>query len=110
MAEGKALIEGALRGYLPSVPAELSSYEATPVGPKEGVLSRPEGEHWGSRPATRESSHPGWDSTQVNVQPTPPPVSLPPGFSPAEYVVDQSDEVCVPLGYRAGSNIRTPRG
>jgi hypothetical protein len=37
-------------------------------------------------------------------------VSLPPGYDPAEFVMDQSDAACVPLGYRAGAVIRTPRG
>ena len=106
MSQGKALIEGALVGYLPSVPAERSSYEAVPVGPStSGSFLRVPGQTWGDHgPVVPSSAGEGVDASP-GTQPR-----LPPGYDPAQYVLDQSDETCVPLGYRAGSNIRTPRG
>ena len=103
MSQGKALIEGALNGYLPSVPAERSSYEAAPVGPRtEGSLRRVPGHTWGDYGPSGAS--PSDESPQKHTS------VLPPGCDESEYLLDQSDETCVPLGYRAGSNIRTPRG
>ena len=106
MSQGKALIEGALNGYLPSVPAERSSYEAVPVGPStSGSLRRVPGLTWGDHgPAVPLPAREGGDALSTAQH------RLPPGYDPAEYILDQSDETCVPLGYRAGSNIRTPRG
>ena len=111
MSQGKALIEGALNGYLPSVPAERSSYEAVPVGPStSGSLRRVPGLTWGDHDLAVPvpvplSAHEGGDDWAPTTN-----HRLPPGYDPEEYILDQSDETCVPLGYRAGSNIRTPRG
>lgn len=106
MSQGKAIIEGALNGYLPSVLAPQSLYEALPVGPlTEGILRRIPGHTWGDRGDIQDTVDDHDDAS--------PPIhnsTLPLGYDPAEYMLDQSDETCVPLGYRAGSNIRTPRG
>ena len=112
MSQGKALIEGALNGYLPSVPAERSSYEAVPVGPStSGSLRRVPGLTWGDHDLAVPLSAREGEGGDADASASPTTQhSLPPGYDPEEYILDQSDETCVPLGYRAGSNIRTPRG
>ena len=107
MAENRILLAGALGGHLPSVSPTNSKYVARPLG--RDVAAEPHAPGLSPEATSRSVASSGFASDT----PTDPQLlshALPPGYDTDAFVMDQSDAVCVPLGYRAGSNIRTPRG